>query len=326
MAQFNSALDKLPRTSFNALEFPCAHHRIHAIQRKHVHEYPHRPGGSPEKLGRSLYTVTVRGVFHDTLEAYPDLYPRTINDLQVLFENGTTAQFVHPSVGSFPAFISSWDRSSDPRSRSGELVEIELTEDQTTNFLTTSILDSAHFAALGSTADEVAAQLASLQAQLVPNPDQSTTVNLPASAIAAQVNFTQSDTNLFDAIQSLANDITGIGDTAELYGNLLQAKADQMANVCAQIDSSLSLQDPRSFLLMDSLHDLWALALRIQQDSQQQRVQLQTWNVTMTMPITAVSAAIYNGDASHAEDLLSLNDIPNPLAVRAGTTLNYYPA
>lgn len=325
MPQFNSALDKLPRTSFSQLAFPCAGHRLRGTQRKHVHEYPHRDGGAPEKLGRSVYTVSIKGIFHDTLESFPDLYPRTLNDLQQLFEQGTTARFVHPSVGTFPAFISSWDRYDDPKHRSGEWVEMELTEDQTSDFLTTSILDSAHVAAIGQTAANVATQLKSLQAQLIQPANASSGIAIPPSQIAAQIALSQPEIDLFDALQTLSDEIAGVSDTATLYGNLLQAKAEQFASICAQLDRAQCLQDARGFVLMDAVHDAWALALRILNDTQQKRVQLRKYNVPRTEPMTSVSTDLY-GDATHTDDLLALNPVPNPLVVRAGTQILYYPA
>lgn len=323
--QFQSALDNLPRSQFGSIIFPVARHRLRATQRKHIHEFPHRDGGAPEKLGRSLYTITLQAPFHRDLEQFPDLYPRSINDLQVLFEQGKTQKFVYPTVGSFDAFISAWDRQSDARVRSGELVEMELTEDQSSDFLTTEILDSAHFAAFGSTADEVAAQLASLQAQLIPSADATATVAIPPEQIAAKVDFSANDLGLFDSLQALANDITGISDTADLFSNLVQTKVQQLANICGQIDQSLSLQDARSFNLLEAVHNLWGLCTRVLNDSQQQRVSIQQWIVPISMPITMVATRLY-GNASRADDLLALNDIPNPQSVRAGTTINYYPA
>lgn len=324
VGQFQSALDGLPRTSFGSLVFPCAHHRLRGSFRKHRHEWPHRPAGASEKLGRGIYSISVRGEFHDTLDAYPDLYPRTINDLQLMYEQGTTATFVHPTVGRFNAFISEWDRYTDPRVRSGEVVDMEFEEDQNSNFLTQDIINSAHFASLGPSADEVANQLAAVQAQLV-LPPPVTGVSLPPSVIAAQLNVTTADLSLFDALQTVANDIAGIGDTASLYGNLVSAKAQQLANICAEIDQSLSMQDARAYYLVDAIHNLWELAVRIQQDSQQKRVLIQTYFVPTTMPLTSIANALY-GDASRAEDLLALNQIDDPLRVPAGTPISYYPA
>jgi hypothetical protein len=45
------------------------------------------------------------------------------------------------------------------------------------------------------------------------------------------------------------------------------------------------------------------------------------------MPLTAIAARLYAGDASRADDLMALNAvaIPDQLNVKAGTAIMYYP-
>ena len=51
--------DLLKAMSFNGVAFPYKSYRVKGAFRKHIHEFPHIAGGAPEKLGRSLYEVSV---------------------------------------------------------------------------------------------------------------------------------------------------------------------------------------------------------------------------------------------------------------------------
>ncbi len=92
----------LPQTQFGDIKFPGETHHVSLVLRHHVHEYPHSPGGNVEKLGRSLYKVTVRGNFQATFPAFPDLYPNGMNTLRGYAEQMQTLTFVHPTIGSNP--------------------------------------------------------------------------------------------------------------------------------------------------------------------------------------------------------------------------------
>jgi prophage DNA circulation protein len=304
---FATSLDGQPPTQFGDEIFPCAYHRLLGEQRDHIHEYPHRDAGAPEKLGRKLYTVAIRGLFYSNLEQFPDLYPGAIDRLQHASEAGTTDTFVHPSVGSIQAYIKRWERYRDPKNRAGEYVDIVMQEDQQVQFLQGDISQLARNATLEAGAEELAAQLTAVQ--------QANTLLMAPPTMS-----------LFGAIQTITNEITGIGDTVGMYGNLVQAKAQQLSNLCGQMDNALELQDPRSYAVVEALHDLWASSIFLVNNAQNQGVSIQQYTVPTTMPLTAVSARLYNGDTSHTDDLLSLNNIPDPMRVKAGTKINYYPA
>ncbi len=305
-AGFQSALDKQVPTSFGPWTFPATYHDLDGEQRDHIHEYSHRDAGAPEKLGRRLYTVSLTAQFHDNFPQFPDLYPYTIDQLQLAFEKGETHTFVHPSVGKFPAYIKKWRRRRDPKNRSGELVEMVVREDQQSQFLQGDIANVAHFASLDSTSGELAQQLKAVQKDL----------NLDPPTLS-----------LFGAIQTLANDITGISDTAGMYGNLVLAKSQQLQNICAQLDGALGMQDARAYPVVEALHQVWQQAQLVTQDAQAKRQKLQTYIVPTTMSISQVATRIY-GDASRADDLLAINAnaIPDPLSIKPPTPLLYYPS
>ena len=299
-----SAHDNAPRTQFGAIAFPGEQHGLDGHGRHHVHEYAHSPGGSPEKFGRGLYTCVIQGVFHDRFPAYPDLYPNGMNALRRMFETQVTATLVHPTAGTFPAFITSWSQVKKSRVRSGEAVNITFLEDSESLFLADSISKPSQ-GTVGSNAAALASTLANLQASLA---------------------LKNGDPAVFASIQDAANAIVAVQDTAGLYGSLITTRVEQLVNLCATADSLTSMQDPRAWPVVDALHALWAVGNAIYQDTQAKHVQLLTYVVPQPMTLSAIAIKIYN-DAARQGDLASLNTtILNPLRVPAGTPIRYYPA
>lgn len=300
-----SAFDGLPRTKFGDIQFPGEIHRLRSVFRHHVFEYPHSPGGAIEKLGRGLWQCTVRGNFQATFPGYPDLYPNSMATLRGYYGLGATLNFTHPTLGTFPAMITSWDQVKDAKIRSGEKVDIEFLEDQDASFSVTETLVSADYTAIGPSAQQLAAELA---------------------AIRGDLTLSQNDLSLFDAIQSTVNSVLALKDTANLYGNLYAAKVLQVVSLCQQLDVSQNMQDARAWPLVDAMQVVWQNAIRIEQDLQAQRAQLSDYTVPFAMPLLQVAINLY-GDASRQEDLLALNSdrIDNPISIRAGTDIRYYP-
>lgn len=301
----SSAHDGLPRTKFGDIEFPGELHRVRSVLRHHVFEYPHSPGGAIEKLGRGLWECTVHGNFQATFPAYPDLYPNQMNKLRGYYGLGATLDFRHPTFGTFPAVIVSWDQVKDPKIRSGEKVEIVFLEDQSASFAVAQTLVSADYTAIGPSAAQLDSELA---------------------AVRADLTLSQNDLNLFDALQASVASVLALRDTAQLYGNLYAAKVEQVVSLCEQLDASINLQDARAWSVVDAMQSVWQQAIRIGQDIQATRVNLLDFTVPFTMPLLQIAVNIY-GDASRQSDLLSLNAdrIDDPLNVPAGTDIRYYP-
>ena len=131
-----SVFDSYPQASFSGITFPVESSRIKGGIRDHIHEYPHSPGGSPEKLGRMLYEFTVQVHFDARFTNYPGLYPQSLNQLTTLFEAQTTADFRLPQMpASVSCYCRAWTREMTNRIRSGERVELVFMEDQSTLYL-----------------------------------------------------------------------------------------------------------------------------------------------------------------------------------------------
>jgi len=298
-----SAHDGLPRTKFGDVEFPGEVIDLDGEGRHHAHEYPHAPGGAPEKLGRRLYRVTIEAPFHATLPLYPGLYPDGMNTMRGYFEQQATLQLTHPTAGQFPAFITRWKQKKSAKVRSGELVSMDFLEDQAASFALAALTTSTGASALEPTAAQLQSDLAAAQNDIQLSP---------------------ADASLFDALQASVNSVLALQDTANLYGNRLNASLAQMVNLCSQIDGLTSLQDARAWPVIDTLRNLQALGIKIQNDQLAQQVNLALYTVPFTQPVLQLALTLY-GDASKQSDLLSLNQINDPMNVRAGTSIKYYP-
>lgn len=299
------ARDTYPRTRFGDVEFPGESHDLDGTYRKHIHEYPHSPGGDPEKLGRALYTCSIRGNFGSTFQAYPGLYPDGMNKLRGYFESGTTLNLRHPTVGEFAAFITRWKQVKTPKNNSGEIVDIEFLEDTSTSFALNDTVDTLTFTSIGPSAAQLASDLAAVQAQL---------------------NLSANDVNAFDALQTTVASILAIQDQVNLYDSALGDKVGQVIGLCAQLDASISMQDARAWPIVDDLQQVWLNAVTINQDLLAQQATIELYPVPFTMTLVQIAVNLYN-DASRQTDLISLNSnvVDDPLRVMAGTLIRYYP-
>jgi hypothetical protein len=299
----NIALDSQPQTTFGGIALPVEMITVHSQGRQHVHEFPHAPGGVPEKMGRGIWWVTVDCSFQVVFAKYPTSYPTDMLALRRMYEAQTTATFVHPSYGQWPALIANWKGVWNPRLRSGEKVSLELLEDQRANFLTPP-------SATSQQSTTITSNQAALDAQL--------------SAIKSQLLISQSDLNVFDTLRAASNAVASLTGFTQQYTMLIQAKSQQLRDVCSQVDTLPSMQSPLAIGIIDPLKNIWAAATSTAQATR--LASLGSWVVPQTMSVQAIARVLYNGDASRATDIQTLNAaaIPNPFAVPAGTKLRYF--
>ncbi len=297
-----SFFDGLRKTSFAGNEFPAERIVLFATGRQHVHEFPHQASGAPEKLGRGIWHLQVRGNFSSQkFASYGNgLYPERLNLLRGLYETQTTATFVHPTVGEFQAFIIGWRQEYEPgKIRSGEKVDIEFLEDQRSDFL----------------------------AQNVPAGDV-VTAQANFDAITAKVKgqvlppFSAPTLSLFDSLRAAVNAVSALGNTVTLYSQLYLAKIQETVSLCQQIDDAFMSRGPEVCEIIDALHDLQYQAQQLSSQAFQLRVSQKT--LPSTMSITDVAQWLYK-DTSRASDLLSLNVILDPTAIPAATVIKYFP-
>jgi hypothetical protein len=295
----------LPQCSFGNINFPVESSRIEGGQRDHVHEYPHTPGGAPELLGRKLYTFHVSSRFdvHFSDEGgYPGLYPGDLGSLLAFFEQGSTQPLRLSQMGSaVPAYAVSWTREQSAKVRSGEIVNITFREDTTEQFLFASMVNVA--GSMEFSGQNLGAQIAAVQSQLSNN-----TMNL-FSGLA----------DLVSSIVAWGNNLIG-SVTSQFYDAILAAQT-----ICGDLDVQPDMQVPVIWPVIDALHDLWLSLIKLSQQRTQNGAKLQQKINPITQSIGQVSAFIYQGDSSRSSDLLALNNIPDPMAVKAGLSINYFP-
>lgn len=298
-----SALDTFKRASFASIAFPYKSCRVQGALRDKVHEYPHVPGGAPEKLGRKLYEIHFSCIFDERLipAHWADLWPHNLATLRTLWENGETADLVLPSIGTVKAYCRNWTQTLDAKIRSGEAVELEFVEDQESGFA--NILPPPGGNGLGSAITEF------------------------LSTYAARRNaLTEESQGLLDGVQDAANSVLSIKDQVSLYGSRVEAQVRSTAALFAAADKQVrELNDPTFYDLLDSFQGLWAAIVALDQDLVGNGGTLQRYVVPMTMPVAEIARALF-GDSTRTADLLQLNGFPDPFAVPAGYGVNYYPA
>lgn len=289
MAEF----DKLKPMSFGGIRFPYKEYSVKGAYRKHIHEYPHVAGGAPEKLGRSLYEVTVSVDFRAGLVAKQ--YPQLITDLGVLrgmWEDGVTAELHIPHIGTVKMFADDWTERVKNTDRSNVAGEIKFVEDQESAFL---VLETI----------------------------QIKTSDFNDAAYALQTE-PKSEESLWSKINNAITSVLAVRDEAQLYGSLVAAKIDSLASLLEMADKTLDeLNDPANGPLLDALHRLWDATLSLKNDLLAQDDYLREFTVPLPMTVGQAAAAIW-GDSSRGGELLQLNVLNDPLSLQPGTVLRYY--
>ena len=294
-----AAFDDLKRMSFAAIAFPVKSVRIAGGIRDHVHEYPHSPGGAPEKLGRKLYEISVQAMFLQNLvdPAWANLWPVGLAKLRRLWEDQVTADLHIPTIGTIKAYAVDWTQDMDARIRSGEMVDLKFREDQSSAFLIEQLIKVSP----SSLVDKLA--LFTTEAETMdPYP------------------------SIFDGIEDTANAILSFGDQFELAGNLIEAKILGLVHLLRAADAQVrSLNDPVNHRILDALHELWLAAVTLHEDVQKRGAQIRSYTTPFRTTVADVTRAIF-GDGSKASEILQLNAIEDPFDIPAGQVLRYYEA
>lgn len=310
-----------PGWSFSGLRFPAKWWKISSELRNHVHEYPHAPGGALEKLGRKVVRISVKAMFHNTFALYPDLYPKGAQLIQALHDDATTASLVVPNLGTLQMCMVKLDRESDMQhGRSGEAIEMDFLEDESNEFTLAGITATSSTALVPSAA-QVQSDLAAVQGQI----RAVSTSSSPQQQQIADLSQQRYVAGLVTALQGAVQSFLAIGDTASLYGQSVALSLQTVVGLCQKLDAVPSIHDPAFAALLDSIHALWAQAQNALNDLLSTGNKVAIFVVPTVMAIQTISTRLY-GDATHALQLLQLNEINDAFRVPAGTELLYYPA
>lgn len=312
--------DSLPRASFAGFEFPCSRIEVSCSLRNHVHEYPHSPGGAPEKLGRKLYEFHFSVPLYDGSKLYPGAWSASLPSLRIIFEGGKSFDLVIPTVGTITAYCTSWKEVADPKSgRNGVMGDWSFREDQSDLFLVTNLLaqTSAGFqsnlqAYQKALADQQG-RLAAARAAGVSSPDALLLAQIPSSSLSV---LNQVSTGALAVLAALAN--------AANFGYAVAALAGDLVTLCSQADDLPLWADDTRFPLLYALQDLWLSAQQLQTDALSVGVKVVEYVVPQPgMGVGAISTVIF-GDSSHAIELLQINPITDPFFIPGGTPIKAF--
>ena len=289
------------KASFNAINFPYSQVSIKGGIRHHVHEYPHSPGGDVEKLGRKLYVFRFRVPFHDIpgsrLEQdYQGLFVDRLRTLIALFDRQTTADLVVPSVGTMKCVATDWDGTGDmAEALSGETWNFEFIEDVDQASIVKDIPNLGIHAMKAAAAD----------------------LQLKADAHGFKP-------SIFQAINDAVTAVDAVFGVADQYSRLLAAKIEAVAELCSRADREVKeFLDPMNHAVLEALKDLWANAVDLAQNVPGlQGGQLSVFRVPTLMSIGQVATRLY-GSAARGTDIMQINPIEDPFAIKAGTELKY---
>lgn len=305
------AFDTLKPMSFSGIQFPFKSYRVKGAIRKHVHEYPHSPGGALEKLGRSLYEVTVSV---DFVAGYSHpKYRQMLTDLGVLrglFEDQVTEKLHIPHIGTIDVCAEEWTEDVVNTNRNTVKGELKFVEDQSSAFLVLAAIQVSGNA------------LAEKYDNYVIQRDRAKSA--PEMALIGAEPTPDSD--FFSKIDNAALAILSIKDQSDLYGSLVASKIQGFAGLLREANAQIkALDEPPYWELREALHELWATTLQIGRDIQNRDEFLKEYTVPLTMSVGQIAVAIY-GDAEKGVEIMQLNVLRDPLAVSAGTVIRYYEA
>lgn len=288
---------KLKRASFMGYPYPVTEVTVQGSIRDHIHEYPHANGGAPEKMGRRVYIIKMHALFFTNGKEYPHLWPTTLNYLRTYFERQTTGPLVIPTIGTIQAYCRNWTTVQTSKVLSGETAELEFVEDQ------------------GS------AEL--VQALITATPTFVETFGRYNAALLLAEFSKPADISIFDAVANAVNGVLAVNDTLNAAGNLISSKLLTLSDYCASAEKTSTAQNPMNYPLIQSLKQIWDTALTASQTFYKEQASLAIYVVPTKMSVSSISSAVYQGDSSHGVDIMQLNAIPDPFAVRAGTPIRY---
>jgi hypothetical protein len=292
--------EQLVQLAFEGIEFPYTSITIEGSIRDHVHEYPHTPGGAPEKLGRALYVFDIEVPFHSSLipAKYKNLWPSNLNTLVTKFEQQETGDLVLPQLGSaVRAYCLNWKRVLTSRNTSGESVTLKFREDSENLRLAQAAFD-AKSQGLSSAEEALEEEI-----RAVPGLNR----------------------GLFDTIMFAVDDILAYKDQFDLWTSLIEAKClSVIAMVRNIVETWEELKDPSRWAVVEALQNLWFEVRSIYEDQKQVGMVSRFWSTPAEhMTLSAVSVGIY-GVSSRGSELLTLNNLPDPFDIPRNTQIRYY--
>ena len=231
----SSFLPLLPNASFGGIAFPYEDYSVKGSLRHHVHEYPNRPGGDVEPLGRKLYEIAFTCSWHVNLIGWPGLIPGTLRAIRQLCETGSTYPLVVPDIGTIQAKAIEWPYSLSVKALSGAKITLKFLE----HAQQTALVQPVQSVSLDSLQSAAAALL------VVAEADPSFTMSL-----------------LDDIIDALAAVVALLG-IAEVGDMIVQRRLSALMSACQAFCELPVCRPPRRYALVMAVRDVWEIAMLI---------------------------------------------------------------
>lgn len=267
-------------------------------------QYPNRPGTFIQGRARNGRRFQIMGVFIE------DDYPDTMNQLIAKLENGgAPVDFVDPVFGTFKAscdhFVVNHDVEEAADSATIEITILEHTEGNVGTAGVKNTTPARANAVRSRVTDTLVALSAFQEATEVQNNDYVLQVEgamNAASSIADSLEATGDDLSALD-VQKQGNDTLATVDVAVAAG--------------ADYDSAEAYDLGAAVLAMSS-----AVAGLVQ-DLIDAKPPLQVYVIPADTNLLAFAHDLY-GDSSRADEVLALNNIPDPSLIPAGFRMSAY--
>lgn len=304
-----AALDNLPAASFDSIAFPFTSRNAKLVARHHVHEFNRMNGGAVEKLGRKVWEFSFEALFHETSTKYPGLYPDSLRQIRERAERLDTASLVIPEIGTIRAMITEFSQTRKGKTRSGEDVTLHFVEDDLEPFRKASVPTSRD-----SFAEASEAYIAKVKEIK------------DTTEYKVQVEKEKPKKSLFDSLDDAIGAVNAVSDQAQLFGNAFASKLDKVSALCKAIHSTVGfLKNPVFHAVAEAVRGLWDATRKLKTDLHKSGRKLVPYIVPAVLSVGAIAGNLY-GDASRGGEILSLNAIEDPYAVKAGTRLQVYQA
>jgi prophage DNA circulation protein len=294
----------LARASFGEIAFPTTEVSLTGGLRHHIHEYPHSPGGQPEKLGRRLYIVRMEAWFHELTGVaaanYPDLWPAGLKKLRELLESGETKDLVVPTVGTIRAFATSWTQKFvAANALDGEKVSLEFCEDS----------EDANLS--GNEAEFAAAAVVDAMDKL--------------SAALAKAEFAgaKRKPGIFEQLNDAVGAFTALKDQAEAQASLISDKLETIKSLAGDVADTLDIGGTAAGVGVDTAsRNLWYAANEAQANLVTPAAAMLSFTVPILTSVVDLATTLY-GRTDKVADLLRLNAFPDPYRIPPGTVVMY---
>lgn len=290
--------DTLKKASFGDIEFPYVKLSIKGSLRHHVHEYLHRPGAEVESLGRRAYEFRFECQFHDNMPSWPDAYPDRVSQLVSLCESELTLDLFVPNLArAIPCKAIEWPRTLHASVRSGESIEFTFLEDSADKY----------------TADKLITFTSKTIVPLVDN------VQFEVEKLADPEALSWLDQVLEELDKWLA-----LEESIQMEADYQHARVDGLFDRVGRLARVPVLQTSVGATALRATLDLWG-AVGEQKNTSLVKARPIAAYTTQDDKLSVVDLSlILFSNPLHATEILTMNDLDDALAIRAGTTVRYY--